>query len=165
MIRHAITLAFLIVFQNQQTCSISMMFCRCLFSLINWLMISFCLLQSTEIIHMSWIMTVKCLQLICILLLTAMSQSALFFICFLMTAVFVITITSSLDSLQTVKTFFCIFCFFVLFIFFIICLIDQFLSCNVTSEIVMTSSCDRHAGTLHICDDLNQAVFSVNRDV
>src|SRR5947207_15923315 len=110
-------------------------------------------------------MTVKHLQLICALLLTAVSQSALFFICSLMTAVSVITITSLLDSLQAVKTLFCIFCFFVLFIFFTICLIDWFLSCNVASEIVMTSSHDRCAGTLHICDDSNQAVFSANRDV
>src|SRR6266480_3439167 len=98
-------------------------------------------------------MTVKCLRLTCTLLLTAVSQSALFFICFLVTAVSVITITSSLDSLQIIKTFLCIFCFFVLFIFFTICLIDQFLSCSVASGIVMMSSRDRHAGTSHICGD------------
>src|SRR5438046_1785679 len=110
-------------------------------------------------------MTVKHLQLTCALLLTVMSQPALFFICFLMTAVSVITITSLLDSLQIIKTLLCIFCFFVLFIFFTICLIDQFLSCNVASGIVMTSLCDRHAGTLCICSDSDQAAFSANRDV
>src|SRR6266513_3987479 len=98
-------------------------------------------------------MTVKHLQLICILLLTAVSQLTLFFICFLMTAVFVIIISSLLDSLQIIKTLLCIFCFFVLFIFFTICLIDQFLSCSVTSGIVTTSSCDRHISTLCICSD------------
>src|SRR5438046_1568164 len=109
-------------------------------------------------------MTVKHLQLTCVLLLTAVSQLTLFFICFLVTAVSVITITSSLDSLQTVKTFFCIFCFFVLFIFFTICLIDWFLSCDVASGIVMTSSCGRCASTSCICSDFDQAAFSANRD-
>src|SRR5436190_24006326 len=110
-------------------------------------------------------MTVKHLRLTCALLLTVMSQLALFFICFLVTAVSVITITSLLDSLQTVKTLFCIFCLFVLFIFFTICLIDQFLSCSMTSEIVMMSSHGRHAGTLCICSGPDQAAFSANRDV
>src|SRR5438552_2533344 len=109
-------------------------------------------------------MTVKHLWLICVLLLTAVSQSALFFICFLMTAVSVITITSLLDSLQIIKILFCIFCFFVLFIFFTICLIGQFLSCSVASGIVMMSSRGRHASTSCICGGSNQAVFSANRD-
>src|SRR5947207_9874402 len=110
-------------------------------------------------------MTVKHLQLICVLLLTAVSQLALFFICSLMTAVSVITITSLLDSLQIIKTLFCIFCLFVLFIFFTICLIDWFLSCSVASGIVTMSSRGRHADTSRTCSGPDQAVFPANRDV